>query len=197
MTLNKTPDPGNALFQELQVLEERNRELGRERQALYRKSMEAALDEKALPDAIAKLMLEGPVSDAQVEADWPLTITGVNWFDKIPCAIPPPGRVWVATHVEEDPEHEYLAIQVGNVAHGAECRLGADGVMNLVYSAHLPIYYCPALESFLEVGSPVRPLQDPDELSKLCGDEPVHMWYRTCWEDLTERAAQESENVVN
>lgn len=181
------------LAQELAQLEGELASLNERRGDLYRRSLEAAQDDKACVDLVANAMLTGPLG-AQNKIEWPIKVNGIAWNEEAPTVFQRGelAGAWVKLALLTDPEHPVLGLHLGDVASGVKAQLGPeDKMLHLTYIAHHAQIYVPALERVV-AGSDAKwgPLEDPEDLTTLFGPESSHIWHDRAYRQLAERAEQ-------
>jgi hypothetical protein len=166
--------------------------LNRRRAELYRKSLEAAEDEKACLDVVANAMLAGPL-DPRQEIHWPIEVSGIGWSEDSAAIHRRHARAWVKLALKDQPDYAYLGLHLCNLSTAVQARFGDEKILHLTHAEHVPAYWCPAISRVVMFSEAiVAPLDGPDALTDLYGPEASHPWHALAWEDLS--AAQGDEN---
>ncbi len=132
----------NQLRERLLFLERELNELNRRRKAVYRESLDAAIDENAVPDQISNAMLDGPLADRNF-IQWPQSLTGIAWSEaNVPVLQLAPAYGWIVVTVDG---MEHLGVKVGSIASGISARIGAGAILHLEHDNHVPVVYVPYL----------------------------------------------------
>jgi len=168
----------NDLGRELQALQAELVELNTRRADLYRRSLEASQDNKAVQDFISNMMLNGPLSDRQ-QISYPLQVNGIEWTaDNPPVLTRDPKSAWVEV-MPHGTNEWHLGIHVADFASAVEARLGTGNLLHLRHVAPVQMLYVPYLgRTFTVFEAAMRPIETLKSLDKFRPDpEFANPWF--------------------
>lgn len=190
MTLKEELEAVDLALKQHETLE---KELKAKRQDIYRRSLEAAEEDKVASDDLAYLISDiGDMSLGRIQ--YPIQVNAIAWDDRRG-----PVSNWRTQHTgawvqvrpcgEKYEDKTYLGIMLGNLALGASATLHPEtGILHLSYSFHNPAMYVPDLKEIIfGMGSWWKILESPEDLTAITDLDIGNVWYVKAIKDLTSR----------
>lgn len=121
--------------------------LNQRRIAIYKRSLEAELDEKAAADFVSNGMLNGPLSEANKE-NYPMQVNGINWVPDNPPVLALGVVEWCTVQMHGE-EFKHLAVLCGEVASAVKAQLADGALLHLSHEQHVALLFVPYLGRFV------------------------------------------------
>jgi len=173
----------------LEVIDAQRKELHTKQRDVYRRSLEAAEEDKVAKDSLAAMMSEDMFPVREIE--YPLQINGIAWDDRVPPVwenrMTEPGK-WVKVR-PCDKEYEgktYLGVMLGAMALSMTARQNPEtGILHLSHGRHNPAMYVPDLKKVIfGMGSWWGAVESPEDLKSISDADIENVWYVRALKEL-------------
>jgi len=180
----------DAIEAKLEVVDAQRKELHAKQRDVYRRSLEAAEEDKVAKDSLAAMLSEDSPFPIR-EIEYPLQIEGIAWDDR-----PPPvwdtrmneAGKWVKVRPvgKEYGGKTYLGVMLGAMALSVSARQNSEtGLLHLSHGHHNPAMYVPDLKKVIfGMGSWWGYVESPDDLKSISDVDIENVWYVRALKEL-------------
>lgn len=175
---------------ELELLKVQQKELEDKQRDVYRRSLEAAEEDKVAKDSLCALLVDEGFPRREMQ--YPIQVEGIAWSDGIPPVwdrhFDNPGA-WVCVRPcgDEYENKTYLGVMLGRLALTVTASHNKDtGLLHLSHGHHNPAIYVPDLKKVIfGMGSWWGVIESPEDLKKISDADIENVWYVRAMKEIT------------